>query len=175
VTDHGLAAVMLGAKEAALEETLAAEYPAATKTRDDGGLAGWVAAVLATIDAHPRGSAVPHLAAGSDLPLDLNGTAFEMRVWRALREIPPGSTRTYGEIAAALGKPGAARAVGRACAANRLAVVIPCHRVVRAGGDAGGYRWGAATKRRLLALESASDEATPPTPPLAGRRRSRKS
>jgi AraC family transcriptional regulator of adaptative response/methylated-DNA-[protein]-cysteine methyltransferase len=147
VTERGLAGVMLGDSEPGLAASLAAEYPAAVLERDCDGLESWVGAVLGAIAGDP---AHPDL---TDLPLDLRGTAFEMRVWKALREIPRGATRTYGEIAAALGQPTAARAVARACATNRLAVVVPCHRVVQAGGGLGGYRWGVEKKRRLLAAE----------------------
>jgi len=90
-----------------------------------------------------------------DLPLDLRGTDFDLQVWRALQEIPAGSVQTYGEIAARLGAPGAARQVGEACAANSLAVVVPCHRVVRADGSLAGYRWGAKRKLALLRMEGA--------------------
>jgi AraC family transcriptional regulator of adaptative response/methylated-DNA-[protein]-cysteine methyltransferase len=90
---------------------------------------------------------------GLDLPLDLRGTAFQQRVWRALCEIPIGSTASYAEIAKKLGMPGGSRAIARACAANPLAVAIPCHRVVRTDGDLSGYRWGVERKRALLARE----------------------
>ena len=90
-----------------------------------------------------------------DLPLDIRGTAFQERVWQALRAIPPGRTATYAEIARAVGRPKAARAVAQACAANPLAIAIPCHRVVRADGDVSGYRWGVERKRALLDREAA--------------------
>ncbi|HMQ31114.1 MAG TPA: methylated-DNA--[protein]-cysteine S-methyltransferase, partial [Chloroflexaceae bacterium] len=92
---------------------------------------------------------------GLELPLDMRGTAFQRRVWAALREIPPGATASYAEVAQRIGQPGAARAVAQACAANTLAVAVPCHRVVRGDGEAGGYRWGGARKRALLAREAA--------------------
>jgi AraC family transcriptional regulator of adaptative response/methylated-DNA-[protein]-cysteine methyltransferase len=155
-SDRGLAAVMLGAGEKELEATFAQEYPRAERRRDDGGLATWVATVVDSIGAG-AGEAVEK----QQLPLDLQGTAFEVRVWKALQEIPRGATRSYGEIAAAIGQPTAARAVAQACAHNRLALVIPCHRVVRGDGAAGGYRWGSGTKERLLALEAAT-VAEPP-------------
>lgn len=88
-------------------------------------------------------------------PIDLRGTPFQRAVWGALRDIPPGCTATYAEIAARIGRPGAARAVARACAANPVAIAVPCHRVVPAAGGAGGWRWGAARKRALLAQEGA--------------------
>ena len=97
-------------------------------------------------------------ALGLALPLDVRGTAFQERVWQALREVPAGATTTYSEIAARIGAPKAVRAVAGACAANRLAVAIPCHRVVRRDGDVSGYRWGVARKRALLAREAAAVE-----------------
>jgi AraC family transcriptional regulator of adaptative response/methylated-DNA-[protein]-cysteine methyltransferase len=97
-------------------------------------------------------------ALGLALPLDVRGTAFQERVWQALREVPAGATTTYSEIAARIGAPKAVRAVAGACAANRLAVAIPCHRVVRRDGDVSGYRWGVARKRALLAREAAAAE-----------------
>jgi AraC family transcriptional regulator of adaptative response/methylated-DNA-[protein]-cysteine methyltransferase len=95
-------------------------------------------------------------ALGLDLPLDVRGTAFQQRVWQALRAIPAGSTASYAEIAARIGAPNSARAVAEACAANRLAVAIPCHRVVRADGSLSGYRWGVERKRSLLEREGAA-------------------
>jgi AraC family transcriptional regulator of adaptative response/methylated-DNA-[protein]-cysteine methyltransferase len=92
---------------------------------------------------------LPHL----DLPLDVQATAFQLRVWEALRQIPYGETRSYAQVAQALGEPTAARAVARACASNRVALVIPCHRVVRGDGDLSGYRWGVNRKAALLATE----------------------
>ena len=94
-----------------------------------------------------------------DLPLDLIGTAFQQRVWRMLQAIPEGETRTYGQLAAALGSPGGARAVGSACGKNPVAVIVPCHRVIRDDGSLGGYRWGLARKQELLARERG--DATP--------------
>jgi AraC family transcriptional regulator of adaptative response/methylated-DNA-[protein]-cysteine methyltransferase len=96
-----------------------------------------------------------------DIPLDLRGTAFQRRVWEVLRRIPRGSTRTYGEIAREIGRPGAARAVAGACAGNRIAVVVPCHRVVREDGRLGGYRWGVERKRAMLARESSGPVSCP--------------
>jgi AraC family transcriptional regulator of adaptative response/methylated-DNA-[protein]-cysteine methyltransferase len=92
-------------------------------------------------------------AVGLDLPLDIKGTAFQRRVWAALRAIPAGSTASYAQVAERIGQPGASRAVAQACGANTLAVAIPCHRVLRGDGDLGGYRWGAARKRALLERE----------------------
>jgi AraC family transcriptional regulator, regulatory protein of adaptative response / methylated-DNA-[protein]-cysteine methyltransferase len=143
-TGRGVCAVELGDDAAALTESLAREFPAAELAEDGPG--GRVAAlarqVVATLDgARPR------------LTLDLRGTAFQLRVWRALQDIPRGETRSYAQVAAAIGQPSASRAVARACATNRVALLIPCHRVVRGTGETGGYRWGAARKRQLLAAE----------------------
>lgn len=146
VTDRGVCAVSLGDDDAALERALRRELPAAEVARDDGGLAAWLSAIARQVEGGPP----------ADVPLDLRGTAFQLRVWRALREIPPGETRSYGALAAAVGDPRAARAVARACASNRLAVVVPCHRVVPAAGGPGGYRWGTPRKRALLEAEAAA-------------------
>ncbi len=96
---------------------------------------------------------------GLDLPLDVRGTAFQQRVWQALRKIPPGSTSTYAKIAQRIGAPKAMRAVAQACASNAIAVAIPCHRVVRSNGELSGYRWGVKRKRALLDREAASRDA----------------
>ncbi len=146
VTDRGVSAVYLGERDAELEKALRKEYPAAEVERDGGRLGAWLGELLD----HLRGER-PHL----DLPLDVQATAFQWRVWQELRAIPYGSTRTYGEIAEALGRPRAARAVARACATNPVSVLVPCHRVVRDDGDLGGYRWGLARKRALLECEKA--------------------
>ena len=99
---------------------------------------------------------ITHPSAQLDLPLDIRGTAFQAQVWRALQKIPPGRTSTYREVAAALGRPQAVRAVAQACASNKLALLVPCHRVVRSDGDLAGYRWGVERKRELLARERAA-------------------
>jgi AraC family transcriptional regulator of adaptative response/methylated-DNA-[protein]-cysteine methyltransferase len=152
-TERGLCALYLGDADAPLESALAKEYPAARLERDDGRLAPWLGEVLE----HLRGRR-PSL----DLPLDVQATAFQCRVWEELRRIPYGSTRTYREVAERLGRPTAARAVARACATNPVSVVIPCHRVVRGDGGLGGYRWGLGRKRQLLDREQAGpDEAGP--------------
>jgi AraC family transcriptional regulator of adaptative response/methylated-DNA-[protein]-cysteine methyltransferase len=145
-TERGVCAVQLGASDRALAAALTEEYPRAEVQRDDATLGPWVEAILD----HLQGRS-PAL----DLPLDLQATAFQWSVWKALREIPYGSTRSYAEIAAAVGKPRAVRAVARACAANRVALVVPCHRVIGSDGRAGGYRWGAERKQRLLDQEKA--------------------
>lgn len=144
-TEQGIAALFMGDEDGPLEGDLARRFPRARLVRDDKRLAPILAAV-AERAAAPQG--------GGDLPLDLRGTAFEIAVWNALRDIPAGETRTYGALAAAIGKPGAARAVGRACGANPVSILVPCHRAVGADGSLTGYRWGTARKRRLLALEA---------------------
>ena len=146
-TARGICRVGLGSGAADLEAGLRAEFPAADVRRDRGALAASVGALLRYLD----GRAEP-----LDLPVDLRATAFQRRVWEALRRIPYGATRSYAEIARAIGKPTATRAVARACAANPAALVIPCHRVVRADGGLGGYRWGVARKRALLEQERAT-------------------
>ncbi|HEX6536969.1 MAG TPA: bifunctional DNA-binding transcriptional regulator/O6-methylguanine-DNA methyltransferase Ada [Gemmatimonadaceae bacterium] len=145
-TDRGVCAVSLGDSADELESGLTREFPRADLERADAALASWVRPIIA----HLEGA-----DAGLELPLELVGTDFQMRVWRALQEIPAGSTRSYSQVAEAIGRPGAARAVARACASNRVALVVPCHRVVREGGALGGYRWGIERKRRLLESESA--------------------
>ncbi len=143
-TDAGVCAVALGDDDAALEAGLRADFPRAALARDDEALRPWVAPIVSRVE-----SARPGLA----LPLDLHGTAFQLAVWDALQRIPPGETRTYAQVAAAIGRPGAARAVARACASNPAAVLVPCHRVVPAAGGAGGYRWGSERKEELLRRE----------------------
>lgn len=150
-TDAGICAVYLNDSDADLEEALRREYPAATFRRVDEELYDWAQDIIAYLSGWQ-----PHL----DLPLDLRGTAFQLRVWQALREIPYGETWTYSELARHIGQPTAARAVGQACATNPTALIVPCHRVVNAGvpdpTDATrrtGYRWGADRKRALLKME----------------------
>ncbi len=148
-TGRGLCAVQFGDSAAELEAGLRREYPSAeieAETEEGGDLALWTATLVRQLEGDS-----PRLA----LPLDVRATAFQWRVWKALQEIPRGETRSYGEVAAALGRPGAARAVARACASNRVALAIPCHRVVRGDGEAGGYRWGEERKRELLEREKA--------------------
>jgi AraC family transcriptional regulator, regulatory protein of adaptative response / methylated-DNA-[protein]-cysteine methyltransferase len=144
-TPRGICAVILGDDDAELREWLTEEFPRASIAADDGRLSGWLGEILAHL-----GGQRPHL----DLPLDVQATAFQMRVWQKLREIPFGQTRTYAQVAADLGQPTATRAVARACATNPASIVIPCHRVVRQGGALGGYRWGLDRKRRLLEGET---------------------
>jgi AraC family transcriptional regulator of adaptative response/methylated-DNA-[protein]-cysteine methyltransferase len=145
-TERGVCSVQLGDGDGELEAALRAEYPAAKITRDDVRLGDAVEGLLL----HLEGSR-PDLA----LPLDLQATAFQLRVWEELRRIPYGSTRSYAEVAEAIGRPTATRAVARACATNPVALVTPCHRVVRTGGALGGYRWGVGRKERLLEQERA--------------------
>jgi AraC family transcriptional regulator, regulatory protein of adaptative response / methylated-DNA-[protein]-cysteine methyltransferase len=143
-TERGLSAVYLGDDDEALEAALHEEYPAAETRRYDSALGPWLASVLKIVEGEkPAG----------DLPLDVQATAFQWRVWEALREIPSGETRSYGDVARAIGEPTAARAVARACATNRVSVVIPCHRVVSSDGSTSGYRWGVARKQALLKRE----------------------
>jgi AraC family transcriptional regulator of adaptative response/methylated-DNA-[protein]-cysteine methyltransferase len=146
VTERGICSVSLGDDEEALVGALHAEYPAAELARATDADDRLVDAVVAHVEGRAR---------REDLPLDLRATAFQWQVWRALQRIPEGATRSYQEIARELGQPSAARAVARACASNRVAVLIPCHRVVRGDGGLGGYRWGVARKVALLAREGA--------------------
>jgi AraC family transcriptional regulator of adaptative response/methylated-DNA-[protein]-cysteine methyltransferase len=144
-TDRGVCAIQFGDEPEALKERLEARFSGAELRADDPDLAGLAARTLAALRS-PR--------QGLDLPLDIRGTAFQQRVWQALRRIPAGSTSTYGQVAAAIGQPTAIRAVARACAANEIAVAIPCHRVKRSDGGLGGYRWGVERKQALLDRES---------------------
>ena len=146
-TDRGLCKVDIGSQASGLEARLAREFHGATRVRDDEVLAPLVEDVLARIDG--RGPA-------REVPLDVRGTAFQRRVWEELRRIPLGETRTYGDVAVAIGEPGASRAVGSACGANPVPVVVPCHRVVPASGGIGNYGLGPDRKRRLLEREGAT-------------------
>lgn len=147
-TDNGVCEVRLGDDAAALESGLLEEFPEAQVKRQDYQLMDWVETVLGKMDGQPAGQA---------LPLDLRATAFQRRVWQHLTTIPRGETRTYGQVAKALGEPRSARAVANACASNPVAVVVPCHRVVRQDGGLGGYRWGLERKAALLDGERATD------------------
>jgi len=147
-TKKGIAAVFLGDDDRSLEKSLKRDFPAADIARDDDILAPRVKGVLARLYGRK-----PTALDAADVPLDIVGTAFQWKVWKALTEIPAGETRTYGEIARHIGDPKAARAVGRACATNQAAVVIPCHRAVGSSGSLTGYRWGVPRKERLLAGE----------------------
>jgi AraC family transcriptional regulator, regulatory protein of adaptative response / methylated-DNA-[protein]-cysteine methyltransferase len=143
-TDRGIAAVSVGDSDAGLDAALHAEYPAAEIRRDDAALRERLRDVLARLSGDTA----------RELPLDINATAFQWRVWQELLRIPSGATRSYGEVARAVGRPSAARAVAQACATNPVALVIPCHRVVAADGGLGGYRWGTERKERLLKAEA---------------------
>ncbi|AQU86256.1 cysteine methyltransferase [Komagataeibacter nataicola] len=142
---EGVAAIMLDADERAVQQAVQACFPTARAGgADDAALAHWLAVVTTCVETP---WAMP------DLPLEVRGTPFQQQVWQALRGIPCGQTVTYGELAARIGRPGAVRAVAGACAANRLAVVVPCHRVIRHDGSLSGYRWGVERKQALLARE----------------------
>lgn len=143
-TKRGVCAILLGDDPNELVHDLERRFPRANLVGADGGFEQLVAKVVGLVE-RPR--------LGVELPLDVRGTAFQQRVWRALRRIPVGSTKSYAEIAASIGAPKAVRAVAQACAANALAVAIPCHRVVRNDGDLSGYRWGVERKRALLDRE----------------------
>jgi AraC family transcriptional regulator, regulatory protein of adaptative response / methylated-DNA-[protein]-cysteine methyltransferase len=146
-TDKGVCAISLGDEPQVLVRALQDRFPRATLIGGDKGFEQLVAKVVGFVEAP---------ALGLDLPLDVRGTAFQQRVWKALREIPVGATTTYTDIAKRIGVPEAVRAVGAACGANTIAVAIPCHRVVRTDGGLAGYRWGVERKRALLAREAAS-------------------
>jgi AraC family transcriptional regulator of adaptative response/methylated-DNA-[protein]-cysteine methyltransferase len=151
-TDRGISALYLGGSDAALRRALQKEYPRAELLDQDAshiGLRQWIGTILAHL--HGR---EPHL----ELPIDVQATAFQRRVWDELRRIPYGATRTYTEVARAIGRPSAIRAVARACATNPVSVVVPCHRVVRKDGNLAGYRWGIDRKRILLMREAAAEE-----------------
>jgi AraC family transcriptional regulator, regulatory protein of adaptative response / methylated-DNA-[protein]-cysteine methyltransferase len=148
-TDRGICAVQFGESPANLEDELRAEYPKAEIIRADRKLADEVKALRQIIQGK----------SATLLPLDIQATSFQRRVWEELQAIPRGATKSYSKIAADIGHPKAARAVARACAANPVAVAIPCHRVVREDGAMGGYRWGVNRKKKLLALEGVSSAA----------------
>lgn len=150
-TSKGICSVSLGSSEILLEAALRREYSDAEVHRDDEALREWVQALL------------KHLEGGKsylELPLDIQATAFQWRVWKALQAIPYGGTSSYTEIAKVIGHPQAARAVAHACATNPVALVIPCHRVVLRDGELGGYRWSLGRKRKLLQRERSSIVST---------------
>ena len=144
-SDRGVCAILLGDDPNALVRDLQERFSRATLIGGDASFEHLIARVVGFVE-------MPRL--GVNLPLDVRGTAFQQRVWQALREIPPGETASYAQIAARIGAPKSARAVGRACSANPLAVVIPCHRVVHSDGNISGYRWGVERKRELLQREA---------------------
>ena len=145
-TDRGVCAVRIGDSRESLEAELATEFPQARVERSDETLEHVASIVRDLAGGRP--------AAAAGLPLDLQGSTFQVAVWQALRTIPAGTTVTYGEVAAKIGRPESQRAVGRACGSNPAALVVPCHRVVRADGSMAGYRWGEERKRELLAAEN---------------------
>lgn len=154
VTERGVCAVKLGKDSRALGHALREEFPRADIERVDDGDA-WLEKLVARVAGYlPGGGAA---RANGELPFDVVGTSFQWRVWRALQRIPVGETRSYSAIARSIGNPKAVRAVAQACAANRLGVVIPCHRVIRDDGTLGGYRWGLDVKARLLDAERDSE------------------
>ncbi len=146
-TERGICAIQFANGDDELLEGLKREFPFATRKADQSGLQAWTHALLKQLDGK---------AADASLPLDIRATAFQRRVWQYLQSIPFGSTRSYHQVARAIGQPTAARAVARACATNPVAVAIPCHRVVRRDGAAGGYRWGMERKKTLLQMEQAA-------------------
>ncbi len=148
-TARGVCAVFFGDDDAELAQELHNDFPEAALTRDDAGLSARVAQVSACFGPAPD--------APGAVPLDVPNGGFHAAAWLALQTIPRGETRTYGQIAAELGRPGGAISVGQACARNPVSLVIPCHRVLRTGGGLGGYRWGLERKQRLLALERGAD------------------
>jgi AraC family transcriptional regulator of adaptative response/methylated-DNA-[protein]-cysteine methyltransferase len=143
-TEKGICAIQFADTDDELVEGLKREFPFAMRKRDDTSMKSWTNTVLSQISGHKL---------NRSLPLDIQATAFQKRVWTHLQSLPFGMTQSYGEVAKAIGQPSAARAVARACASNRIAVAIPCHRVVREDGDMGGYRWGVERKKTLLQLE----------------------
>jgi AraC family transcriptional regulator of adaptative response/methylated-DNA-[protein]-cysteine methyltransferase len=146
-TDKGICAIQFADSDQELQQGLMREFPFAVRRRDDAALMQWKTSLDHLIDgqeAHPS------------LPLDIRATAFQRRVWETLQRIPRGETRSYSAVAKKIGMPKASRAVARACATNPVAIVIPCHRVVRQDGDLGGYRWGMERKQQLLGIESSA-------------------
>ena len=145
-TDRGICAIQFGRTDGELIEGLRREFPFAVRKADDGRLKAWSEAVLSRMSGREL---------NTSLPLDIRATAFQRRVWTYLQSIPFGTTRSYADVAKAIGEPKAYRAVARACATNPVAVAIPCHRVVREDGSLSGYRWGVERKKKLLDLEQA--------------------
>jgi AraC family transcriptional regulator of adaptative response/methylated-DNA-[protein]-cysteine methyltransferase len=146
-TERGISAVYLGDADAKLLEELREEYPQAEVSAGGDSFEQWVKEIVQRVEGNP-----PRL----ELPLDLQATAFQRRVWQELQRIPRGTTRTYTQVARALGNPKAVRAVARACATNPVSIVVPCHRVIREDGNLAGYRWGLSRKEQLLAQERAT-------------------
>jgi AraC family transcriptional regulator of adaptative response/methylated-DNA-[protein]-cysteine methyltransferase len=149
-TERGVSAVYLGESEKSLVEELRKEYANAEIVRAADGNEGWLSEIVHRVEGD---------APSVELPLDVQATAFQRRVWQELQKIPRGSTRTYTQVARALGKPRSVRAVARACATNPVSIVVPCHRVIRSDGTLAGYRWGLQRKQKLLEREGASAQA----------------
>ena len=145
-TERGISAVYLGDDERTLVGALEKEYPRADIARSSASNEIWLKEILSRVEGH---------APSKELPLDVQATAFQRRVWQELQKIPPGATRTYTQVARALGRPNAVRAVARACATNPTSIVVPCHRVIRTDGELAGYRWGLQRKQKLLEREGA--------------------
>lgn len=145
-TERGVSAVYLGESERSLVEALKKEYPRAELFRA-AGEERWLQEIVRRVEGAPP---------SMDLPLDVQATVFQRRVWQELQTIPRGTTRTYTQVARALGKPRSVRAVARACATNPVSIVVPCHRVIRTDGSLAGYRWGLSRKEQLLARERAA-------------------
>jgi AraC family transcriptional regulator of adaptative response/methylated-DNA-[protein]-cysteine methyltransferase len=143
-TEKGICAIQFGNTDDELAEGLKREFPFAIRKRDSDSMRSWTNTVLGQLAGHKL---------NRSLPLDIQATAFQRRVWTHLQTLPFGETQSYAQVAKAIGKPTAARAVARACASNRIAFAIPCHRVVRGNGDMGGYRWGTGRKKTLLEME----------------------
>lgn len=142
-TERGVCSVALGDDDRALERAFREQFPAAEVHRAGETIHAWIVAIVAGLEGRPSAS----------VPVDASGTAFQLRVWKALQRIPRGTTLSYGDVAKRIGQPTAARAVARACATNPVALLVPCHRVVRENGDLGGYRWGVERKRAILDRE----------------------
>jgi AraC family transcriptional regulator of adaptative response/methylated-DNA-[protein]-cysteine methyltransferase len=145
-TERGISAVYLGEDERLLADALRKEYPRAEIARSAPGNDRWLQEILRRVEGH---------APSVELPLDVQATAFQRLVWQELQKIPRGTTRTYTQVARALGKPNSVRAVARACATNPTSIIVPCHRVIRTDGELAGYRWGLQRKERLLEREAA--------------------
>jgi AraC family transcriptional regulator of adaptative response/methylated-DNA-[protein]-cysteine methyltransferase len=146
-TDKGICAIRFGDDNPALEEELHSEYPRAEMVRDDASLRSWTDAIVSYLEGSQR---------ELDLPLDVQGTPFQQCVWRELQAIPYGTTKSYGEVARAIGRPRAVRAVGQACGRNHVPLIVPCHRVLRGRGQLGGFSMGLDRKKFLLALEKSA-------------------
>lgn len=148
-TEKGVSAVYLGESNEKMVGELRQEYPRAEIALATQSYGRWVQEIVERIEGHPP---------SVEVPLDLHATAFQRRVWQELQKIPRGSTRTYSQVARAMGNPKAVRAVARACATNPVSIVVPCHRVIREDGKLAGYRWGLGRKEELLAKEQSAGD-----------------